>query len=761
MSSRIDRERAYRIFNEALDVDPLRRAAFVGERCAGDVPLQHRIESLLAAAARSDTGALTYLGGTQGAARDLTGQLFGQFRLIELIGTGGMSEVYRAERSDGLPQGVAVKLLRGEITVSGAARFVSEARLLARLEHPAIARLIDAGIKDGERWLALELVRGRPIDEYCQSRGLGMRERVKLLAVVADAVAAAHRMLVVHRDIKPTNVLVSEDGRPKLIDFGIAAAISAADLPCEPSADICRLFTPNYAAPEQFSGEPVTVATDVFGLGALGHRLLTGRAPFAKAASPVAYMLAVTEQDADLPSHTAAAAGMDPAWVRELEGDLDAILTKALARDPARRYATAEQMQADLHRHLDGLPVNARNPTVRYRTVKLAHRLASALNLGGPRLRRRSKPGADERAAGGFGRRRSFAAAIIALAAVAGAAAVWRSAPRLFRPAAALRTAYDDDTAARDLYMNARFELSTRSADGLAAAERAFRLLTERYPNRAPAWSGLADTFLLLREFSSTRDEEAYPEAERDARKALELDPKLADAWADIGFISYWWDLDSERAFQAFDTALKIDSGDARINLWYANALCTHGDYDKSLALIKRARALDPADRAIVADEYWARFVAGDSFESVAELERMAHIDPKFAAWHRYLWRIYLVQGRDADALREAVTTAELRGLPDAAERYRAAAARLATGGRPAMLLELSSGEESAWTRGQGSAVAVAGYRALAHDRAAMMRWLSVADSRHDRDLLGLFSEPNFRQYRDDPEFLAIADRYR
>ena len=145
---------------------------------------------------------------------------------------------------------------------------------------------------------------------------------------------------------------------------------------------------------------------------------------------------------------------------------------------------------------------------------------------------------------------------------------------------------------------------------------------------------------------------------------------------------------------------------------WYANALCTHGDYAKSLALMARARALDPADRAIVADAYWARFVAGDGFESVAELERMAHIDPKFAAWHRYLWRIYLVQGRDADALREAVTTAELRGLPDAAERYRAAAARLAGGGRAAMLLQLSSGEESAWTRGQGSAVAIAGYRA-------------------------------------------------
>ena len=123
----------------------------------------------------------------------------------------------------------------------------------------------------------------------------------------------------------------------------------------------------------------------LFGLGALGHRLLTCRAPFAKAASPLAYMLAVTAQDVDLPSHTAAAAGMDPPWVRELEGDLDAILTKALARDPARRYATAEQMQGDLHRHLDGLPVHARNPTVRYRTVKLAHRLANALNLGAPR----------------------------------------------------------------------------------------------------------------------------------------------------------------------------------------------------------------------------------------------------------------------------------------------------------------------------------------------------------------------------------------
>ena len=166
-----------------------------------------------------DTGATGLLLGTALApVVDLSGQEYGRFRLQELIGQGGMGIVYRAVRTDGVPQSVAVKLLRGVIHDATSDRFVREARILARLDHPSIARLIDVGVRNGEGWIALELVRGRPIDEYCDQHDLGTRERVELLVMIADAVATAHRSLVVHRDLKPTNVLVAADGRPKLID---------------------------------------------------------------------------------------------------------------------------------------------------------------------------------------------------------------------------------------------------------------------------------------------------------------------------------------------------------------------------------------------------------------------------------------------------------------------------------------------------------------------------------------------------------------
>lgn len=376
MTAESNRAQVYRLFTQAMDLDSSARVVFVQEQCGHDAHLLRQVESLIAIAqAEGVTGML--LRGPEAPARDLAGVEYGRFRLQQLIGSGGMSVVYLAVRTDGVPQTVAIKLLRGAIDRENGARFVSEARLLARLKHPAIAQLIDVGVKDGEGWLAVELVRGRPIDEHCDHHQLDLRQRVKLLAVIAGAVATAHRSLVVHRDIKPTNVLVDEDGHPKLIDFGIASALSDGASAREPTADIRCFFTPNFAAPEQVMGQPITVATDVFGLGALGYRLLTGKAPFAECNTPVQYLHAITTQDVPLPSR---AVDADPVRSREIRGDLDAILTKALERDPDRRYASALDLQADLHRYLDGLPVSAHAPSLRYRLVKLVgrYKLATA-----------------------------------------------------------------------------------------------------------------------------------------------------------------------------------------------------------------------------------------------------------------------------------------------------------------------------------------------------------------------------------------------
>ena len=370
----VERRRAYEIFVAALDKTDADRTAFVADACGGDQPLREEVEALLRAAEGDSMPTSALLGGAAEEPESEVGKVFGNFRLSERIGIGGMGVVYRAERVDGVPQSVAIKLLLGEVTGPDLARFQREAQMLARLEHPAVARLIDTGVQHGRTWIALEYVRGTRIDIFCDERKVPTRQRVQLLLQLVDAVAAAHRMLVVHRDIKPANVLVTDDGFPKLIDFGIGAMLSPVDADPAPTLNLARLFTPNYSSPEQVTGGAVTVATDIFGLGALGYRLLGGCPPFPDAKEPLRYVLAVTHDDVDAPSAAAQRAGHDPRLVRELRGDLDAILLKALARDPARRYATANDLAADLRRYLANEPVLARVPAYGYRLQRFVRR---------------------------------------------------------------------------------------------------------------------------------------------------------------------------------------------------------------------------------------------------------------------------------------------------------------------------------------------------------------------------------------------------
>ncbi len=748
MTATAERAMVYRIFNEALDVATQSREQFVRERCAQNPRLCDEVSALLAVAKKDPDATGLLLRRESAPVRDLIGRQYGRFRLVELIGVGGMGLVYRAERVEGVPQLVAIKLLSGSITGASGVRFVSEAKLLARIEHPAIARLIDVGVQDGEAWMALELVVGQPIDQYCDSHELSLRQRIKLISTVTDAVATAHRMLVVHRDIKPNNVLVTADGRPKLIDFGIAATLNLPSEAPDP-ADVHQLFTPNYASPEQVLGDPITAATDVFGLGALAYRLLCGEPPFARISSPIGYLLAVTQQDVDRPSQAAAAAGMSADWVRALQGDLDAILFKALKRDRSQRYASAQELLADWHRYLDAVPVSARAPTWGYRLSKLVYR----------RLRRVSSP---VRRVEHKGARWLAVAGALALALTVGGtggAMLWKKFSGAAQPAAnSTHTVYDDDKSARDLYLNANFELSTRSPDGLLAAQQAFRSLTVRYPQRAAAWSGLADSYLLMREFGTMSDNDAFPAAEKVARTALQLDPKLTGAWLDEGFVAYWWDFDPARAFAAFDTAIQLDPGSARAYQWYANTLAASGDFARALPMISHARELDPANRAIIADDCWARFSAGQRTDAIACLERMERVDPRFVSWHGYLWRAYLVLGRNEDAMREAAETADLRGNQIGKERANVALARLHSGGPQAMLNQLAADAAQDWAQGRGSAVDVAGYLALAGDRAGALSWLTKA--KHEiAQMVSIPGNANFQAYQDDPGFMAAESR--
>ncbi len=321
----------------------------------------------------------------------LVGQTFGAYALVEPLGAGGMGSVWLARRSDGHFEGTAaVKLLSAALLgPEGAARFRREGTILARLKHPHIAQLIDAGISGaGQPYLVLEYVEGEPIDRWCDGRSLDVPSRLRLFLDVLAAVAHAHSNLVVHRDLKPSNVMVSKDGRVKLLDFGIAKLLATeTGAPTQLTRDLGQAFTPAFAAPEQILGETITTATDVYALGALLYLLLAGRHPAGGPGTKPAEMLrAILETDPmglSEAAHDPRAAeqrGSTPERLRrELRGDLDTIVAKALKKRPEERYGSVTALAEDLRRYLAEEPILARPDSLAYRAAKFARRNARSL----------------------------------------------------------------------------------------------------------------------------------------------------------------------------------------------------------------------------------------------------------------------------------------------------------------------------------------------------------------------------------------------
>jgi tetratricopeptide (TPR) repeat protein len=284
-----------------------------------------------------------------------------------------MGDVFLAHRADRQFQmAAAIKLVRrGFDSEHTRRRFAAERQILARLEHPSIARLLDGGINDdGLPFLVMEYVEGSPLDAFCESRRLPLRARLDLFLKVCDAVRHAHGFLIVHRDLKPQNILVSSHGGVKLLDFGIAKLLDETGSGQETST-ASVLLTPRYASPEQVLGRPVTVQSDVYSLGVILFELLCGRSPYLNTQRSVAeWFHAIQSEEAPLPS----SAALDPAARRSLSGDLDQILARALAKDPRERYSSVEQLALDISRHLNGLPVSARPLTLWYQAGKFVRR---------------------------------------------------------------------------------------------------------------------------------------------------------------------------------------------------------------------------------------------------------------------------------------------------------------------------------------------------------------------------------------------------
>jgi len=379
--------RAKALLNDLLEVDPDDPTAWLDAHC-DDPALRTEVENLLRAyeegTLSADEEAVDWLAGppaqtapeTVGAPPDLAGREVGPYRLVEEIGVGGMSVVYRAERTDdAFEQAVAVKLLQYQLHSGDAERrFRAERQVLASLDHPNIAELYDGGLTEGGRpYLAMELVEGTPLTEYADKHDLGLEERLDLLEQVIKAVRVAHVQLVVHRDLKPSNVLVTktESGpQVKLLDFGIAKLLDDSLPVTRPQTETGHhLMTPDYAAPEQVADDDVTARTDVYQLGVLAYELLTGTRPFDLAGKSLTEIeRIVLEETPDKPSERAGPEGA------ALRGDIDTILQKALRKEPGRRYRSVEALAADLERYRTGEPVEARPATLRYRTKKFVER---------------------------------------------------------------------------------------------------------------------------------------------------------------------------------------------------------------------------------------------------------------------------------------------------------------------------------------------------------------------------------------------------
>jgi tetratricopeptide (TPR) repeat protein len=365
-----------KLLDVALDLEPSQRESWIASLSPEEQALAEPLREMLAnddkLAADRRFEQLPQM--SQGEEVATKGEVVGPYRLLFEIGRGGMGSVWLAQRADGnFKRQVALKLPRLAWGAGLAERMAREREIGALLEHPAIARMYDAGVDErGRPYLAFEYIDGQPIDAWCESQALSLRQRLSLFLQVIKAVAYAHGRLVVHRDLKPSNVMVTLDGQAHLLDFGIAKLLQEAN---QADANLTQergqVLTPHYASPEQIAGGQITVASDVYSLGVLLYELLTGVLPVAPRRETVAAIEeAILEGDIALASTRV----KDKATARALRGEIDAILTKAMQRDPQRRYATADAMEQDIERYLQGETVSAKPDSLAYRMRKAIKR---------------------------------------------------------------------------------------------------------------------------------------------------------------------------------------------------------------------------------------------------------------------------------------------------------------------------------------------------------------------------------------------------
>src|SRR5215471_120509 len=381
------RERIEEIFLQAVDVPPSELSALLDRLCGGDTEIRMEVEALLRA---DNTGESAVCAAIESEVASMLNESspvdtrLGPYRLLKEIGRGGMGTVYLAERADGqFQKQVAVKMVRPDMdTEFILARFRRERQVLGRLDHPNIGRLLDGGTAtNGTPYFVMEYIDGGWITRYCESKALGVEERVRIFLYICSAVHYAHLHFVVHRDLKPGNILVDSKGEPKLLDFGICKLLYRAAEDDGTKTIGTALLTPQYACPEQVRGEPVTIASDVYSLGAVLYELLTGVRPHVfPELTPQVIEQVVCERDVIAPSEVVRRDNKKLA--ARLRGDLDTIVLRAMHKDPSRRYETVERFAEDIRRYLADEPITARPDDFVYRSRKFLRRNRLAVGVG-------------------------------------------------------------------------------------------------------------------------------------------------------------------------------------------------------------------------------------------------------------------------------------------------------------------------------------------------------------------------------------------
>lgn len=638
------------LFNDALDLPVDKRAEYIASASGSNSELAQEVESLLAS--HQHVGAFLDAPAPPISVVDIAeeileshevsavGKLVGPYKIEKEIGTGGMGSVFLAKRNDLVyHKSVAIKLLRGgNGNESIVRRFEKERQILADLEHPNIARLIDGGVTEGNLpYFVMEYVEGTTISHFCKANELSIGERLVLFRKVCEAVAFAHNHSIIHRDIKPSNILVTDDGIPKLLDFGIAKTLSLED-----TLTALPLMTPEYASPEQMRGEVIGKASDVYSLGVLLYKLVTGSTPYTLTnKSPYEIVQAVCEEEPLPPSGK---------WIRRndnlkrgdersipfhlelgvrgtrLKKNIDIIVAKALAKDPAQRYLSVEEFSEDVRRCIEGQPVLGKS--------------------SGKRLNHRSHNTVVLAAFGSLAVLLSIAIYLF-----------YFDQPNLLRSSneanfsdllvhrVIANDGGTDNNEAHNFYVRGYHLWSQRSAETNVQAAGLFRQAIAKDPEFALAYAALANSYTLSHVWSSLPPAGGVSEARRAAEKAIELEPVLSEGHLSLAMVLWLFEWDWQGADRSFRQAIDFNPNYTLAPHWYGLFLAEMGRFDEAIAAEKRALEIEPLSVPINSDLARVLFYARHYDESLEQYRKTLALNPNYLGCQGELLEFYETVG--------------------------------------------------------------------------------------------------------------------